>query len=163
MTPPRVTSLEDAYIVPVDVEARKIRFAALGTLGGFGLAALLVGLLELRLRRVDSADSAARSLGVTLLGTVPSPPRGLSRLGNSYGNGRWQAQLTESIDNARTMLLHGLGGSSVQIILVTSAVGGEGKTSLSSHLAVSLARSGRSTLLVDGDICVVRQFVNCSV
>jgi polysaccharide biosynthesis transport protein len=36
--------------------------------------------------------------------------------------------------------------------MVTSATSGEGKTSLSSHLASSLARAGHRTLLVDGDL-----------
>jgi capsular exopolysaccharide synthesis family protein len=36
--------------------------------------------------------------------------------------------------------------------MITSAVGGEAKTSLAGHLAVSLARSGRKTLLIDGDL-----------
>jgi capsular exopolysaccharide synthesis family protein len=36
--------------------------------------------------------------------------------------------------------------------MVTSAVAGEGKTSLASHLSLSLGRAGRSTLLIDGDL-----------
>ena len=150
--PPRVTFLEKAAITRVDVEARKLRFAALGALGGAALACLLVGLWELRLRRVDSPESVTKSLGLRLIGTVPSPPRRLNRLAGSYAGARWQAVLTESIDHARTMLLHGAGLSSARVILVTSAVSGEGKTSLSTHLAVSLARAGRRTLLVDGDL-----------
>ncbi len=41
---------------------------------------------------------------------------------------------------------------SLRVLLVTSAVGGEGKTSLSGHMATSLARSGQRTLLVDCDL-----------
>jgi capsular exopolysaccharide synthesis family protein len=36
--------------------------------------------------------------------------------------------------------------------MVTSAASGEGKTSLATHLAASLARAGRKTLLLDGDL-----------
>jgi capsular exopolysaccharide synthesis family protein len=37
-------------------------------------------------------------------------------------------------------------------VLVTSAVPGEGKTSLASQLAASMARAWRKTLLIDGDL-----------
>jgi capsular exopolysaccharide synthesis family protein len=37
-------------------------------------------------------------------------------------------------------------------VLVTSAAPGEGKTTLAGHLAGSLARAGRKTLLIDGDL-----------
>jgi capsular exopolysaccharide synthesis family protein len=50
------------------------------------------------------------------------------------------------------MLTHTARVESHQVVLVTSAVGGEGKTTLASHLATSLARSGQRTLLVDGDL-----------
>ena len=48
--------------------------------------------------------------------------------------------------------MHAASVASHRAVLVTSAVGGEGKTSLSSHLATSLARSGQRTLLIDGDL-----------
>ena len=68
-------------------------------------------------------------------------------------NAEWQQHLAESVDNTRTLLLYGLDGTqSVRTILVTSALSGEGKTSLSGHLAVSLARAGFKTVLVDGDM-----------
>jgi capsular exopolysaccharide synthesis family protein len=63
-----------------------------------------------------------------------------------------QGFLTESVDAIRTMVLHATRGEKLQILMVTSAMPGEGKTSLSSHLAASLARAGRKTLLVDCDL-----------
>src|SRR5438132_8878639 len=50
------------------------------------------------------------------------------------------------------MLLHAASTEPLRVVMVTSATVGEGKTSLSSHLAVSLARAGRKTLLVDCDM-----------
>jgi capsular exopolysaccharide synthesis family protein len=60
--------------------------------------------------------------------------------------------LVESVDATRIMLAHAARVDSLRMVLVTSAVGGEGKTSLSSHLATSLARFGQRTLLIDGDL-----------
>ena len=50
------------------------------------------------------------------------------------------------------MVLYGAADRRVRTLLVTSAVDGEGKTSLAGHLAISLTRAGLRTLLVDGDV-----------
>src|SRR5262249_42491525 len=64
----------------------------------------------------------------------------------------WHNLLNEAVDVTRTMLVHAAQADGLQIVMVTSALEGEGKTSLASHLAASLARSGRKTLLIDGDL-----------
>ena len=63
-----------------------------------------------------------------------------------------RALMLESIDATRTMLVHAARTGSHRVVMITSAVGGEGKTSLASHLATSLARGGLRTLLIDGDL-----------
>ncbi|MBO0701010.1 MAG: CpsD/CapB family tyrosine-protein kinase, partial [Zavarzinella sp.] len=88
-----------------------------------------------------------KGLGMKVFGTVPpvNSDGGASPVG--------EASLAEAIDTARTMLLYGAHGNSPpKTVLVTSALPGEGKTSLSGHLAISLARGGYRTLLVDGDL-----------
>ncbi len=70
----------------------------------------------------------------------------------THKHGHWHNRLTESVDAIRTTLLSAARYDALRRIMVTSAVGGEGKTLLSCHLAVSLARAGYRTLLVDGDL-----------
>jgi capsular exopolysaccharide synthesis family protein len=60
--------------------------------------------------------------------------------------------MAEAVDTARTMLLYGTYGGVPKTVLITSALPGEGKTSLTGHLALSLARAGYRTLLVDADL-----------
>src|SRR5262249_48203894 len=60
--------------------------------------------------------------------------------------------LKESVDHARTVLMHQAQASGLKVVMVTSAASGEGKTSLACHLAASLARAGCHTLLIDGDL-----------
>src|SRR4029079_4002211 len=55
----------------------------------------------------------------------------------------------ESFDALRTLLLHEASVEKTRVIMVTSAGPGEGKTTLAGHLANSLARAGRQTLLID--------------
>ena len=94
---------------------------------------------------------------MNVVGKVPAPPK---RLGFSLAGAdkkaaddiAWQAVLTESVDSFRTQLLHAARRDAHQILMVCSADSGEGKTSLACHLALSLARSGQKTLLIDADL-----------
>jgi len=49
-------------------------------------------------------------------------------------------------------LMHESTSKKRQLVLVASAETGEGRTTVASQLAASLARAGRRTLLVDGDV-----------
>ncbi len=146
--PLRVSQWEEVVVTQPNELDRKIKTASMGAGGAFLLALLLVGFLEFQAKRIFAPQEVVRGLGMKVVGTVPARPA--FRRGDR--DGRWQALLTESVDSSRTMLLHGLGTDALRAIMITSAVGGEAKTSLAGHLAVSLARSGRKTLLIDGDL-----------
>src|SRR5262249_19684136 len=90
-----------------------------------------------------------------VVGTVPNlPDRVRSRVVGRLParDGRWHSLLTESVNATRTMLLHSARAEGLRVVMVTSAVEGEGKTSLACQLAASLARAKRRTLLIDGDL-----------
>jgi capsular exopolysaccharide synthesis family protein len=87
-----------------------------------------------------------------VLGTVPSiPTKAVQSPADASGNADWRFVLNESIHSTRTMLLHAARRSSMQMVMVTSAMQGEGKTSLVSQLAGSMAAAGLRTLIVDCD------------
>jgi capsular exopolysaccharide synthesis family protein len=151
--PPRVRPLQDAVAYKVDNFARKAQMAGAAGVALLGLTVAGIAFLEFRYRRVSSVDEVTQGLGVRVVGTVPACPR---RIRNGAATGGkasyWKSMLAESVDAARTLLLHHARREDLRIIMVTSASGGEGKTSLSSHLAISMARSGRKTLLIDCDL-----------
>ena len=59
---------------------------------------------------------------------------------------------TEAVRSLRTSIMRESMSRPPQIILVTSSVPGEGKSKLSSNLAVLLAQQNKRVLLVDGDL-----------
>jgi capsular exopolysaccharide synthesis family protein len=151
--PPRVRPLQDAIPYKVDNFARKVQMSAAAGIGLLGATVLGIAFLEFRSRRVSTVDDVTQGLGVRVVGTVPACPKRISSGAVSGGKlSYWKSMLAESVDAARTLLLHYARRDNLRIILVTSASGGEGKTSLSCHLAVSMARSGRKTLLIDCDL-----------
>ena len=101
-----------------------------------------------------TGDEVSRGLGIQLIGTVPAlPDHARSPLaGQGKVDPYWQNQLMESVDTIRTTLLHSARSNNTRVIMVSSAVGGEGKTTLASQLAASLARAWKKTLLIDGDL-----------
>jgi succinoglycan biosynthesis transport protein ExoP len=78
--------------------------------------------------------------------------RGKGGQGTHQNDRRLHSHFVESIDATRLVLLHTARLESLQVLLMTSAFGGEGKTTLSSHLAVNLATVGYRTLLIDADL-----------
>ncbi len=109
--------------------------------------------LECRKQRVRNAGEISRGLGIRVVGAVPRQA-GLERhlVGPDGGCAMEGTPAMESIDAIRTRLLHEADTKSTRVVMVTSATAGEGKTTLAAGLASSLARAGRKTLLLDGDL-----------
>jgi len=155
--PPRIRIVEDA--VPPRTKDDKRRLAMIGmiTFGSFFGGLFGIAFLELQSRKVDSADEVHVELGLRVVGALPILPSRAHRGGalarrETEKDRYWQNLLLESVDATRTMLVHAARTGSHRVVMITSAVSGEGKTSLASYLATSLARSGLRTLLVDADL-----------
>jgi capsular exopolysaccharide synthesis family protein len=152
--PSRLKMELEAGAAPKD-DKRQMQMAGLSGLGMLGLSLFGFSFWEFRRRRVQSPDEVAQGLGMRLLGSVPRLPASALRQVGEPDAGiapAWQAALHESIDVVRTVLLHAARAEGLKVVMVSSAVEGEGKTTLASQLAASLARSGRRTLLIDCDL-----------
>jgi polysaccharide biosynthesis transport protein len=146
--------LEEAQVVHAETKLKKAMMVGGSAAAACGAALMAVAFWEFRRRRVNSVEDVANDLGIRVVGVVPnSSPRLPSRL---IGGGSQDAYrtlvLAESVDATRTMFLHLARSESAQVVMVTSATAGEGKTSLSCHLAASMARMGLKTLLIDADL-----------
>jgi capsular exopolysaccharide synthesis family protein len=76
-----------------------------------------------------------------------------------------RAAYTEALRGLRTALTHSVDGQPApQVVLITSAMPGEGKSMLSLNLAAVFAQSGSRVLLVDGDLRtpVLHRRLECS-
>jgi capsular exopolysaccharide synthesis family protein len=153
--PLRVMMLQPATIVHVEDSPRRLRFTGMAAFGAFLAALFAVAFLEFRSYRIGSVDEVVTGLGMTVMGALPAY-RSRGRLGFARTNGPGasfqQELLMDSIDSVRTMLIHSAESGSLHVVMITSAVSGEGKTSLATHLGGSLARAGYKTLLVDADL-----------
>ncbi len=156
--PPRVRTIEDAVPPLTRDERRRYAVIAMITAGAFFAGLFGVAFLELQTQKVDSIDLVPSELGLPVVGTLPMVRSKTARQGGALArvpspkDKYWNNVLLESVDAARTMLVHVARAESHRVVMITSAVSSEGKTSLSSHLATSLARSGLRTLLIDGDL-----------
>jgi capsular exopolysaccharide synthesis family protein len=115
---------------------------------------MLAAIVEAGSGRLSEAGEVVSDLGLGLLGILPAltTPRIGGSLSQRARADRQRSWLIESIDTTRVLLMHISRTQSIQVVMITSAVGSEGKTSLSGQLAASLARAGSKTLLIDCDL-----------
>jgi capsular exopolysaccharide synthesis family protein len=127
-----------------------IALTVLAMIAGFAIPVALVVWGDSRSQRINSGEELVGALRLPVLGALPIiPQRAVRTLGApTKGHLAWRMRMAESADSVAARLLRHAGGQS-QVVLITSAVGGEGKTTVATQLAMSLARNGRRTLLVD--------------
>jgi succinoglycan biosynthesis transport protein ExoP len=150
---PAVSWPGESVVVKAIDPRRRQELAGIGS-GAAGLLLVLgVGWQEYRKRRITAANEIVCHLGLPVVGSIPSVPIPLRPMADIATPRalRWQGVVTEAVDALRTVLLRD-GEKAPRVFLISSALGGEGKTSLASLLAASFARAWRKTLLIDSDL-----------
>lgn len=139
----RVELIEEASVPETSDELFRTMLTVLAGIGGLALGSGSVVLFEYLRDRLSTPEEVSQRVGVRVVGTLPKVSRSRKRPND--------AQIAESVDGVRTVISQ-TGRERPRVILVTSAVEHEGKTTFAAQLAASLARSDKRTLLLDGDL-----------
>jgi len=143
-----------AYVPFAPFQPNRTRDLMVGAVVGLCLAVAATLLLEQADRRVRTLEQARRIGAVPIVGSMPR--LGL-RQGRQIGRGLPPPPAEEAYSLAAANLTIALrqsdrGRTDGQVLLITSALPGEGKSVTSAELAKALARTGRNVILVDADL-----------
>lgn len=145
----RVTVVSDATVL-ASSDVKK-RYAATGGLGVMGFLLPFIGFIgiDLTSRRVNNSSSIARDLNVPVLGAVPRERQvGRVLLDDDFVNGRFGNSVTSIV----AMLVNISRFDDIHTLMVSSAIAGEGKTTLATSLWRGLREAGHKVILVDFDL-----------
>lgn len=141
----------------------------IGLIGGVALAFVKDRIQD----RIHTADEIRDWIGLPSVSVMPTIPEGHNGIGNKGKSGtrlkldwnnsgnhvgpncfllqRPESPESEAVHALRTMLFVSKTQDPPQVVLITSSLPGEGKTTVANNLAVALAEHGR-TCLVDADL-----------
>jgi capsular exopolysaccharide synthesis family protein len=150
--PSRIERLRDATADTVHTASSPIKMMVAASSGAFIVPFLLALVFELRARHLSFADQLASETDLPVLAEVSRVPTRLVS-GRERKLGLRRAMFEESIDQLRISLLMAEKAQGKKVFSMSSSVSGEGKTSIASQLALSIARSQNlPVLLIDADM-----------
>ena len=143
---------QDFASVPQFANARSdVKYGLTGALAGAALVCALLILLFLMDRRVESADELRGNYIPPVLVSVRRSKGDELDPGSFLLDEKSELDLVESYAQLRMNLLYLLEKKG-HTVMLTSAVSGEGKSTIAANLAISLAMSGKHVLLMDADM-----------
>jgi succinoglycan biosynthesis transport protein ExoP len=147
--PVTATIWDPAHIDPARVSPRPVRNIALAAFFGIVLGLLAGFLREHFDRGLRTREAVEQTFGVPVIGQIPFVRnRRTKPVAVWDGSG----EVAEAFRALRANLQYLGVKRPLRTILVTSATPAQGKTTVTANLAISVARSGASTIAVEGDL-----------
>ena len=145
--------VERASVPTSPVSPNKVRNGILALLVGLGLGIASAFLRERLDDRVKSRHEIEHRLGAPILAAIPRVP-GWRPADDAQLVMRSdpQSPVAEAYRTLATNVQYVASQEPLKVVMVTSATGGDGKTTTSANLAVALAEAGRRVILVSADL-----------
>lgn len=138
-TVPDVRILDPAIVPQRPIKNTAPRLLLMGLLAGLGLGLVGAIVLDRIDPKVRYPEQVSRDLGLPILGAVP------------HLRTKEPAEVVEALRGVRLNLAHEYGPGPL-LVTLTSPGPGDGKSFISSNLALTFAETGQRTVLIDGDV-----------
>jgi len=147
-----VTVVDPARPALLPSKPKKKLIVAAAIFAGLFLGVLLAFLLEYLENTFRLPEDVEQKLGLPLLGMLPLIPYDGKHAPERHTFSELESPaFTEALNNIRTGVMFANIDDPVKMIMVSSSVANEGKTTLCSNLSLTFSHTGK-TLLIDGDL-----------
>jgi receptor protein-tyrosine kinase len=145
--------LQDSGIPTTPINTMQVKNAVIkGAVLGCALWVLFVLVLALMVNTVHDEKELKNLLNVPCIGQIPYVRRSARKGGSMLYPQIRSTKYQEAVRLLRLRVERTLENQGKKVLLVSSALPGEGKTTVSVNLALSLAGKGKKVLLVDCDL-----------
>jgi len=155
------TRISDAQVPDEPISSVMISYLS-SALMSILAACMTIYILEMKDKSIKTIDEAKELLELTLLGVIPTATKWKKTSKNHQANESYSQRIIirdfprSSISEAYRMLRANLNFISadkeLKVIVVTSSVPQEGKSTVAANLATAMAQMDRQVLLIDGDL-----------
>lgn len=131
---------------------RPVWRGVIGAVAGVMLGSLILLLLFLFNRRITDTKDLTDVYTFPVLASIRRMKGSEKDPGTFLLTALSPMEMVESYAKLRMNLLYSLAGKKSRSVVITSAICGEGKSTIAANLAVSCAQGGKKTLLIEGDL-----------
>lgn len=144
--------ISPAVVPPQAAAPRKSLILAVSAILGLMIGAAFVLIREARNQAFRNASQLEGATGYATIGQLPLIPARRRKDAIAYLKEKPSSAAAEAVRNLRTSVMLSDVDNPPKVIMTSSAVSGEGKTTVALSLAMNFSTMGKKVLLIEGDI-----------